>query len=88
MGAMPEIVDTTDTEAVLLFESSIPLACSVVYGKTTAYGQISVDQDMAGGAHTDHHPLLSGLEPDSEYHVTGFITGYRLLIAVHVWSPQ
>jgi hypothetical protein len=65
---LPRIVEITDTDAILLFESSIPLACSVVYGKTTAYGQIAVDQDMAGGAHIDHHPLLSALEPDSEYH--------------------
>jgi hypothetical protein len=61
-------VDITDTDAVLVFESTIPLACSVVYGRTTDYGQISVDQDMGGGAHTDHQPLLLGLEPDTEYH--------------------
>jgi hypothetical protein len=67
-GASPQIVDITDTDAVLIFESSIPLACSVVYGKTTGYGQIAVDQDMGGGAHTDHHPLLLDLEPDTEYH--------------------
>ncbi len=67
-GGLPQIVDITDTGAVLIFESSIPLACSVVYGKTTGYGQIAVDQDMGGGAHTDHHPLLLGLEPDTEYH--------------------
>ena len=64
----PQIVEITTADAVLLFESSIPLACSVVYGKTTAYGQIAVDQDMDGGAHTNHHPLLLGLEPDTEYH--------------------
>jgi hypothetical protein len=64
----PQIVDITDTDAVLIFESNVPLACSVVYGKTTAYGQIAVDQDMNGSAHTDHHPLLQGLEPDAEYH--------------------
>jgi hypothetical protein len=67
-GAPPEIAEITDVDAVLVFESSIPLACSVVYGKTTAYGQISVDQDMDGGAHSDHRPLLLGLEPDTEYH--------------------
>jgi len=67
-AGLPQIVDITDVDAVLRFESIIPLACSVVYGKTTAYGQISVDQDMAGGAHTDHHPILSGLEPDTVYH--------------------
>ena len=64
----PQITDITATDAVLVFDSSIPLACSVVYGPTTGYGQISVDQDMDGGAHTDHHPLLVGLEPDTEYH--------------------
>jgi len=67
-GGPPQIVDITDADAVLTFESSIPLACSVVYGKTTGYGQIAVDQDMGGGAHTDHHPLLAGLEADTEYH--------------------
>jgi hypothetical protein len=68
VGGPPQIVDITSADAVLLFESSIPLACSVVYGSTTDYGQIAVDQDMGGGAHTNHHPLLLGLEPDTEYH--------------------
>lgn len=67
-GGPPQIEDITDGDAVLVFESSIPLACSIVYGKTPAYGLISLDQDMAGGAHTDHRPLLLGLEPDTEYH--------------------
>lgn len=65
----PQIIDITDKDAVLTFESSIPLACSVVYGNTTAYGLIATDPDMAGGATIDHRPLLVGLEPDSEYHV-------------------
>lgn len=64
----PVITDITPYEAVLLFESSIPLACSVVYGETTEYGSIATDSDMAGGAHADHHPLLSGLEADTLYH--------------------
>ena len=64
----PQITDLTADDAILSFESSIPLACSVVYGKTTDYGLVSVDLDMAGGAHTDHGPLLTGLEPDTIYH--------------------
>ena len=64
----PEIVDITDSHATLLFESNIPLACSVIYGETTEYGLIAVDSDMAGGAHADHHPLMTGLKPDTEYH--------------------
>ena len=66
-NAAPEIVEVTATDAVLLFESSVPLACSVVYGTSTEYGQLSVDTDMDGGAHSNHHPVLSGLEPDTEY---------------------
>jgi hypothetical protein len=84
-GAPPEIAAITDIDAVLVFESSIPLACSVVYGKTTAYGSISVDQDMDGGAHTDHRPLLVGLEPDTEYHyrVQGTAADGTLYVGPH-----
>ncbi len=64
----PQITDITASDAILLFESNRPLACSVIYGETTSYGKIAVDQDMGGGAHTDHHPILTGLEPDTEYH--------------------
>lgn len=64
----PQIVDITSQDAVLQFESSIPLACSAVYGETMDYGMIATDQDMAGGAHSDHHPLLTGLKPDTTYH--------------------
>lgn len=64
----PRIADLSEQDGTLLFVSSIPLACSVVYGETTAFGQISVDQDMNGGAHTNHHPALSGLKPDTLYH--------------------
>lgn len=64
----PQMTDITATDAVLQFDSSRPLACSVVYGKNTDYGMVAIDQDMDGGAHTDHHPILTGLEPDTEYH--------------------
>lgn len=64
----PEITDISASDAILLFDSNRPLACSVIYGETNSYGQIAVDQDMGGGAHTDHHPILTELEPDTEYH--------------------
>jgi hypothetical protein len=66
--APPRVVDIASTDAKLIFTSSIPLACSVVYGKTISYGMISTDQDMGGGDHTDHGLLLINLEPDTEYH--------------------
>jgi hypothetical protein len=64
----PQITDITASDAILLFDSNRPLACSVIYGETTSYGMIAVDQDMGGGAHTDHHPILTGLQQDTEYH--------------------
>ena len=64
----PRIADLSGEDGTLLFVSSVPLACSVVYGETPAFGQVSVDQDMNGGAHTNHHPAISGLEPDTMYY--------------------
>ena len=66
-GAAPEIVDISHVDAVLVFRSTIPLACSVAYGKTPELGQIATDQDMAGGAIIDHNPVLSDLDADTEY---------------------
>ncbi len=64
---LPRIGEFAGTEGVLRFVSSIPLACSVVYGETTDYGELAVDADMDGGAHSDHHPVLAGLKPDTVY---------------------
>ena len=66
--SQPIVTNITQTHATLSFVSSIPLACAVVYGKSSDYGMIAVDQDMNGGARTDHNPLMSGLEADTEYH--------------------
>ncbi len=57
-----------DGSATLPIQTSIPVACTVVYGTTPEFGSLSLDQDMAGGAHSDHSPLLSGLEPETEYY--------------------
>jgi hypothetical protein len=67
-GPMPQIVLAGPTEAVLEFRSSIPLACSVVFGETLDFGLIATDSDMAGGAHSDHHPVLGGLKADTTYY--------------------
>jgi hypothetical protein len=53
---------------VIKFQSNIPLACSVVYGETPEFGQIAVDDDMEGGAHSDHHPVLTDLTPETDYY--------------------
>ncbi len=66
--APPRLEDITPTDAVLVFNSEIPLACAIVYGETTDYGMLTLDRDMAGGAHTDHRPLMANLKPDTVYH--------------------
>ncbi|HID52305.1 MAG TPA: hypothetical protein EYP41_09725 [Anaerolineae bacterium] len=57
-----------DGSATLPVQTSVPVACTVVYGKTPDFGSLTLDQDMAGGAHSDHNPLLTGLEPETEYY--------------------
>ena len=68
LAAEPEFIDIGPRSATLLVETTLPVACSVAYGTTPAYGQIATDSDMAGGAHSDHHPLLTGLTPDTLYY--------------------
>ncbi|MFQ5972581.1 MAG: discoidin domain-containing protein [Alphaproteobacteria bacterium] len=66
-GAAPTVTDLTTSEGVLVFDSTVPLVCSVVYGETPEFGMIATDADMGGTAHTDHHAVLVGLKPDTEY---------------------
>jgi len=64
----PEIVDIGTTTARLTFVSSIPLACSVIYGKTPDFGAVATDSNMNGGAITVHNPILINLDLDSQYY--------------------
>lgn len=53
--------------AVLRLTTSLDVACAVSYGPTAELGMIATDSDMAGGGHTDHHPVLPGLITDVSY---------------------
>lgn len=66
-GAPPQIKNIGSREATLVFTSTVPLACSVIYGKTRTFGQVAVDPNMNGAAIIDHRPVLAGLEPETEY---------------------
>lgn len=59
--------DPGGRSAVLQVDTTIEVACSVVYGEDESFGLIAVDNDMDGGAHADHQPVLAGLEPDTTY---------------------
>lgn len=59
--------DPSGTAATLPVATSVPVACAVVYGPDDDFGAIAVDQDMSSGAHREHAPLLTGLEPATAY---------------------
>ena len=59
--------DPGGRSAILEVDTSIAVACSVVYGTDESFGLIAVDNDMDGGAHAEHHPVMGGLQPDTEY---------------------
>lgn len=57
-----------DGSALLPIITSIPVACTIVYGETEAFGNITLDQNMDGGAHIDHNPILTGLKSETTYY--------------------
>ncbi len=59
--------DPSGTSARLAVETTIAAVCAVAYGPTQELGRLATDQDMSGGAHRHHEPLLTGLQPDTEY---------------------
>jgi hypothetical protein len=71
-----DIVDTdlivtnfeSDGTATLPLTTTVPVACTMVYGKTESFGSLTLDQNMAGGVHSEHNPLVSGLEPETTYY--------------------
>jgi hypothetical protein len=64
----PQIQDITDDSARLNFVGTIPLACVVVFGTTPDFGSASIDQKMGGATIIEHNPLMTDLEPDTEYY--------------------
>ena len=64
----PTVFDTEAHSVKIVAISSLPIVCVVSWGPTTDYGLTSTDADMEGAGHTDHHHVLLGLQPDTEYH--------------------
>jgi hypothetical protein len=72
-GELSVEVDPSGTSAVLRLNTTVDVACSVVFGPTTRFGGLATDTDMAGGGHSIHQPLMTGLEPGTTvlYRVQG-----------------
>jgi hypothetical protein len=63
-----QILDITSDSARLNFVGTVPLACTVVFGTTTAFGGAAVDTNMNGGAIVEHNPIMRNLQPDTDYY--------------------
>ena len=66
----PKVVDITARSARVAATTKVDIVCSVAYGPTREYGRLATDSDMAATGHQDHGPVLTGLLPDTEYHLT------------------
>lgn len=60
-------LDITDTTARVNFIGTEPLACYLVYGTDETFGDVTNDPQMAQAAIIEHNPIMTGLEPDTEY---------------------
>jgi len=63
----PEYLDLKADSVVVHIETKIPVVCAAVFGTTTAYGALATDTAMGGSGQISHHPLLSGLKPETTY---------------------
>ena len=64
----PTVVELKPNSAIIQMVTKVPTTCSIAYGLATNYGQISTDDMMFSGGHTDHNHTLGGLRPDTLYH--------------------
>ena len=64
----PTVVDLSAGSASFQMITKLPTTCSIAHGLTSDYGQISTDENMMQGGHTDHLHVLRGLQPDTVYH--------------------
>ena len=71
----PTVVELKAKEASVQLITKVPTSCVIAHGLTTAYGQLSTDESMTRGGHTDHFHVLRGLQSDTEYHYKWGLVG-------------
>lgn len=65
----PTFTNLQPRSLTILLDTTIPVVCAAAYGTSDSYGLLATDSDMAATGHSDHHPILTNLEPDTEYHI-------------------
>ena len=71
----PTVVELTSNKASVQMITKVPTSCVIAHGLTTAYGQISTDDSMTPGGHTDHFHVLRDLQSDTVYHYKWGLVG-------------
>ena len=66
----PIVVEATSNSVTLEWGTKANTLCTISFGLTTDYGEISPPTEiaMAGGPHRDHNHVIDGLQPDTPYH--------------------
>lgn len=67
VGEVEVLADPSGAAATLRVDTSIDAVCAVAFGPTEALGGLATDTDMQGGGHSQHSPLMRGLEPETTY---------------------
>ncbi len=62
-----EIGELTPQSATLNITTNRDVTYVVVFGTDPGFGQLALDQQMGSRAHTDHHVIMRGLQPDTDY---------------------
>ena len=81
LASGPTVEELTTTSASLRVVTNVNIICAWAYGPTSAYGQVATHGMEAmgmmatGQAHSDHNPVLTGLQPNTLYHYQFIGTG-------------
>lgn len=62
-----EVSELGSSNATLRINTSLDVACVVIFGEDENFGQMALDADMGADAHANHRVVMRGLKPDTEY---------------------
>ncbi len=68
-GTAPVLSGLTATSTRVEVSTTIPVNCLIIFGDSPDFGRVAQDADMGdSGAHEDHSPILTNLEPETTYY--------------------
>lgn len=68
-GTSPVLAGLSATSTRVEVTTLIPVNCLILFGETPDFGRVAQDSDMGdSGAHEDHSPVLTNLEPETTYY--------------------